>query len=106
MTPAPRWQPSARTLPARLDAPWYDADHEVRRVHAPGIIKWRGEQVFVGEALAGEIVGLAELDGGAHIVRFCDRDLGVIDRDRRFLRFAPPRARLRVAPEPAVTAEQ
>ena len=75
-------------------------------MHAPGIVKWQGERVYVGEALAGELVGLAELDGGAHIVRFYGRDLGVIDRDRRFLRYAPPRARLRVAPEPAVTVEQ
>ncbi len=71
-----------------------------------GDIKWRGEHVFIGEALAGELVGLAEHDSGASIVRFCHRDLGVIDRDRRFLRFAPPRARLRAAPETAVTAEQ
>ncbi|MFZ1106641.1 MAG: integrase core domain-containing protein, partial [Hyphomicrobiaceae bacterium] len=96
VAPARRWQPSARPLPGRLDAPWYDAEHEVRRLHAPGIVTWQGERMYVGEALAGELVGLAELDGGAHIVRFCGRDLGVIDRDRRFLRFAPPRARLRV----------
>lgn len=106
VAPARRWQPSARTLPGRLDDPWYDADHEVRRVHAPGIVKWQGERIFVGEALAGELVGIAELEGGAHIVRFCGRDLGVIDRHRRFLRYAPPRARLRAAPEPAVTVEQ
>jgi hypothetical protein len=55
--------------------------------------------VFIGEALAGELVGLAEHESGGHIARFCHRDLAVIDRDRRFLRFAPPRARLRVAPE-------
>ena len=73
----------------------------------PGDIKWRGEHVFVGEALAGELVGLAEHDtGGAHIVRFCGRDLGLIDRERRFLRFAPPRARLRVAQETTQTGEQ
>jgi transposase InsO family protein len=97
--PVQHWRPSRRPLPARLEDPWYDADHEVRRVRPPGTIKWRGEQVFIGEALAGELVGLAELENGGHIVRFCDRDLGVIDRQLRFLRFAPPRARLRVAEE-------
>ena len=104
--PATRWQPPDRTLPARLDDPWYDADHEVRRVRPSGAIKWQGEDVFIGEALAGELVGLAEHEAGCHIARFCRRDLGVIDRQRRFLRFAPPRARLRVAPETTVTAEQ
>ena len=71
-----------------------------------GAIKWQGEDVFIGEALAGELVGLAEHETGCHIARFCQRDLGVIDRQRRFLRFAPPRARLRAAPETALTAEQ
>lgn len=104
--PATRWQPPARSLPARLEDPWYDADHQVRRVRPGGAIKWQGEDVFIGEALAGELVGLAEHESGGHIARFCQRDLGVIDRDRRFLRFAPPRARLRVASETAVTAEQ
>jgi transposase InsO family protein len=100
MTPARHWQPSPRPLPRRLEDPWYDADHEVRRVRPHGDIKWRGEHVFIGEALADELVGIAELERGGHIVRFCDRDLGVIDPAFRFLRFAPPRARLRVATEP------
>jgi len=104
--PATHWQPPARALPARLVDPWYDADHEVRRLRWDGMIKWRGEQVFVGEALAGELIGLAETDSGGHIASFCHRHLGVIDRNRRFLRFAPPRARLRVAPETAVTPQR
>ena len=104
MPPARLWTPPARTLPERLGDVWYDADHEVRRVRPAGLIKWRGEDVHIGEALAGELVGIAEHEAGGHIVRFCHRDLGLIDRDRRFLRFAPPRARLRVAPETAVTA--
>lgn len=104
--PARLWTPPTRALPGRLPEPWYDADHEVRRVRPQGTIKWRGEEVFVGEAFAGELVGLAEYDGGGHVVRFCGRDLGLPARDGRFLRFAPPRARLRAAPEPAVTPEQ
>lgn len=93
--PAQHWQPPERTLPRRLEDPWYDADHEVRSVRPAGWIKWRGEAVFIGEALGGEIVGIAEIENGSHIVRFCGRDLGVISRDLRFHRFAPPRARLR-----------
>ena len=101
--PASHWQPSVRTMPSCPDEPWYDADHQVRRVRSDGTIKWRGEFAFIGEALAGEPVGLAEHETGDHIVRFCRRDLGLLNRDRRFLRFAPPRARLRVAPETAAT---
>jgi transposase InsO family protein len=97
--PAQHWTPSQRALPQRLDDPWYDADHEVRRVKMRGWIKWRGEIVFIGEALAGQVVGLAELANGNHVVRFYGRDLGVVDRALRFHRFAPPRARLRAAME-------
>jgi transposase InsO family protein len=104
--PARLWRPPTRRLPDHLDDAWYDAWHEVRRVRPTGVIKWQGGHVFVGEALVGELVGLAEHESGGHIVRFCGRDLGLIDAHRRFLRFAPPRARLRVAPQPAVTAEQ
>src|SRR5215475_6088815 len=46
--PARHWQPPARTLPTRLEDPWYDADHQVRRVRWNGAIKWCGEEVFIG----------------------------------------------------------
>ena len=104
--PAERWNVPGRIMPVRLEDPWYDADHEVRRVRNSGEIKWYGNRIFLGEALAGELVGLAEHESGSTIVRFSHRELGVIDRARRFLRFAPPRARLRVAQETAGAREQ
>jgi transposase InsO family protein len=104
-TPASHWQPPRRMMPGRIEDPWYDPDHEVRRVRSDGTIRWRGELVFVGEALMGELVGLCEHEAG-HVVRFCRRDLGLIERHGRFRSFAPPRARLRVAAQPTVTAEQ
>ena len=94
-TPASHWLAPERRRPARLAEPWYDANHQVRRVRPTGEIKWQGQHLFIGQALAGEPVGLAELESGGHIVRFYNRDLGVIDRAFRFHRFAPPRARLR-----------
>jgi transposase InsO family protein len=104
--PAKHWQPPTSTLPARVDDPWYDADHQVRRVRPSGTIKWQGEEVFIGEALIGELVGLAEHDNGCIIARFCGHDLGVIDHQGHFLRFAPPRTRLRGAQETALAGEQ
>jgi transposase InsO family protein len=100
--PACHWQPPRRTLPPRIEEPWYDADHQVRRVRIDGTIKWRGELIFIGEALAREAVGIIEHERGGHLVRFCGRDLGLIDEAGRFHRFAPPRARLRCAREPAM----
>lgn len=99
-TPASHWRPPARGLPTSIAEPWYDADHEVRRVRPDGTIKWRGEPVFIGEALTHETVGITEHECGRHLVRFSTRDLGLIDGAGRFHRFAPPRARLRSATEP------
>jgi len=89
--PSESYTPSGRAMPQRLEEPWYDADHQVRRVLNAGEINWKGERVFVSEALVGEPVGIAQLETGDHVVRFCDRDIGLIDRHGRFRRFAPPR---------------
>lgn len=94
-TPASLWQPSPRPYPNRIEEPWYDADHQVRRVRPTGEIKWRGGLVFISEALAGEPVGLMELDGGHWTVRFCAIELGLIDgttpKLRRFAAARPGR---------------
>ena len=60
-------------------------------MRSSGEIMWKGERVFVTEALIGELVGIAELETGDHVVRFCNRDIGLIDRRGQFRRFAPPR---------------
>lgn len=78
---------SPRPYPARLEDPWYDATHQVRRVRDTGQIKWRGELVFISEAVRHEAVGLAETERGDWTVRFMDVELGRIDRRTR--RFRP-----------------
>jgi putative transposase len=93
--PADIYVPSPRALTGRVEEPWYDADHQVRRVRSSGEIMWKGELVFISEALIGELVGIAELETGDHVVRFCDLDVGLIDRRGLFVRFAPPREGLR-----------
>lgn len=95
--PSEVYTPSRRAMPERVEEPWYDAEHQVRRVRNSGEIMWKGERVFVSEALIGEPVGVAELDTGDHVVRFCDHDMGLIDCRGRFRRFAPPRFGLRDA---------
>ena len=101
--PVALWRASPRAMPARPDEPWYDADHQIRRVRCDGTIKWKGAPVFVGQALAGEWIGLAEDEGGAWRARFFDIELGLVDCQGRFVRFAPPRTRRRKPPEPALT---
>ena len=43
------------------------------------------------EALIGELIGIAELETGDQVVRFCHFDIGLINRLGQFRRFAPPR---------------
>lgn len=84
--PTSCYRASARRYPSRIEDPWYDAAHAVRQVRQNGEIKWGGELVFISEALAGELVGVAETEAGDWLVRFAEIDLGMIDRRTQRLR--------------------
>ena len=77
--PAQHYRPSLRPWPARLEDPWYDADHQVRRVRSNGEIKWQGEKIFIGESLIGELVGIRQTHWGDWLVRFAYLPLALID---------------------------
>ena len=81
--PASFYRPSPRAYPERLQEPWYDAWHAMRRVRTDGSIKWGGDLVFISSPLAGEPVGIAETDSGDWIVRFADIDLGIRSPDEK-----------------------
>jgi len=99
-TPASLYRPSTRIYTGRLENPWYDADHRVSSVSARGYIEWADEPLYISEALAGELVGVARLPTDNHIVRFSTVDLGVIvAKTGQFLRFAAPRPGRRNAVE-------
>jgi len=85
--PARHYVPSPRPYPTRLEEPWYDATHQVRRVRPTGHIKWQGELVFISEAVRRQAVGLVETERGDWLVRFMHVELGRIDRRTR--RFTP-----------------
>ena len=85
--PARVYVASPRPYPEKLEEPWYDATHHVRRVNPNGQIKWRGELVFVSEAVRRETVGLAETEQGDWLVRLMHLELGRLDRWTR--RFTP-----------------
>ena len=97
--PAAHYDPPPRRYGGRLRAPEYDADHQVRRVHRHGEIKWRGRLVFIGEALIGEPIGLEETDEGSWAVRYGPLDLGTMDPKGKFTRVTP---RARPRRDPAV----
>jgi len=95
--PARLWSPSMRTMPTQLPEPEYDPYYEVRRVRSNGQIKWGGTKLYVSDALIGQRVALKEIRDGIHIVRFCNVDVGIINRAGKFARFAPVRHKLRKA---------
>ena len=77
--PADHYAASPRRFDGVLRAPDYPAEHQVRRVRHNGEIKWRGNSIYVHQALAGEPIGLAETEGGRFVVRYGPIGLGVID---------------------------
>jgi len=93
--PAEAYVTSPRAMPVREQDPWYDANHQTRRVRSSGEIKLNGQLIFVSEALVDQLVGIAELETGDQVVRFCGLDVGLINRRGMFTRFAPPREGLR-----------
>src|SRR5271167_3843217 len=84
--PTSRYRPSPRAYPNKIEEPWYDADHAVRKVRSNGEIRWGGNMIFLSEALIGEPVGIAETEAGDWLVRFAEIDLGIIDRQTKKLR--------------------
>jgi transposase InsO family protein len=70
---------SLRRYPERLEDPAYPPDYEPRRVRSNGEIKWQGELIFVGQALAGEVIGIRENHDGQGELYFGPLPLGLID---------------------------
>jgi transposase InsO family protein len=84
--PADHYGPSPRSWDGVLRQPEYGEDRLVRRVRTTGEIKWRGNTVYVNQALAGEAVGLQERADGSWAVHYGPIDLGLIDHRARRLR--------------------
>jgi putative transposase len=59
-TPASRYAPSPRLFPRRVPPLEYPAHAEIRRVQTTGIIKWRGERIWLTHVLAGEDIALEQ----------------------------------------------
>ena len=61
----------------------YADDLEQRSVRSDGSIKWDGGMVFVGEAFAGETVGLQACDEGLWHVQLGPLRLGILHERSR-----------------------
>jgi transposase InsO family protein len=78
-TPASRYEPSGRPYPQRLPEPEYPDHFEVVRAYPNGVISFADTQWYVSLCLAGELVGLKEMDDDRWTVYFGPLELGVLD---------------------------
>lgn len=91
--PAEHYETSPRRFDGILREPDYPADHEVRRVRHNGEMRWRGNVIYVHEALAGEPVGLAQTDNDQWTAYYGPVELGVIEPGAERLKKPKRRAR-------------
>lgn len=82
-TPAEVYVRSKRSMPAVLPEHEYPDAFEVRRVRRDGAIKWGSGYVFIGEAVAGELVGVEPIDDGSWLVHLGPMELGVLHERAR-----------------------
>ncbi|HEX8409871.1 MAG TPA: IS481 family transposase [Thermoanaerobaculia bacterium] len=78
-TPSSLYAPSPRPFPERLPTIEYERHVQVRSVRTDGTIKWKGEHVYVSQALSGNPVGLVETDVGIWTVMFASVIIGIFD---------------------------
>lgn len=81
-TPADRYRRSSREFPEKLPELEYPAGMQLRRADQDGKIRWKQARCRVGSALAGEVVGLEEIDDGVSRVWFGPVLLGLLDEKR------------------------
>jgi putative transposase len=77
--PASYYAPSRRMMPDKLPEVEYESWFTVRQVRSNGCIKWKGGFVYVSAALAGEPVGLRQINDTEWEVRFSFHPLGILD---------------------------
>ena len=78
--PASRWHPSPRSFPTRLPEPDYPDRFARRFVNANGALALHSKPIFLSAALAGQWIGLDEVDDALWSVFFCDALLGRYDQ--------------------------
>ena len=77
--PASCYCASERNYPAQVSEPEYAAEITVRRVRSNGQIKWKGDKIFLTEALVGELVGLRQISERIWAIYFGPLQIGLLD---------------------------
>jgi putative transposase len=85
-TPAEFYTASARPMISILPDHEYSDGFEIRRVRRDGSMKWKQGYVFIGEALAGELIGVELVDDGHWLIHLGPMQIGVLhERSRTVL---------------------
>ena len=87
--PASCYCASDRNYPARVSEPEYAADITVRQVRSNGQIKWKGDTIYLSEALRGEPVGLLPRDERFWTIQFGPLVIGLLDDHARCILHTP-----------------
>lgn len=87
--PDRRYHSSFRTYPGRVEAPEYEAGVTVRHVRSNGEIRWKGDMIYLSEALRGEPVGLLPQDDRFWNIRFGPLSIGLLDDHARCVLHTP-----------------
>jgi putative transposase len=87
--PAELYVPSARPYPPRLPEMTYPDTMQVRWVKAQGDISWKGHHVYLASTLAGELVGLQQLNDDLWDIYFGPIRLAQLDTVRQRLIHLP-----------------
>jgi hypothetical protein len=94
--PASVYKPSTRVYPTRLPELEYPEGVVYRKVSYSGSMRWNVERTYVSEVLAGEWVGLLEIDDDLYDVYYGPLLLGWFSGDDHvFEAYRPPPQRTR-----------
>ena len=86
---ARRYHPSFRSYHTQVSAPEYEAGMTVRQARTNGQIKWKGNTIYLSEALKAEPVGLAPQNDRFWTIRFGPLSIGLLDDYARFVLHTP-----------------
>ena len=77
--PSRVYRPSVREYPKGVESPEYGGGVTVRRVRTNGQIKWKGDLIYLSEALRGEPVGLVQKDSRYWTLLYGPLSIGLLD---------------------------
>ena len=70
----------------------------MRRVRTNGQIKWKGDAIYLSQALKGEPVGLSQLDDRYWTIQFGPLAIGILDDHARCIAHIPTKKVLPMSP--------